>query len=316
MSAAPVRLGAGEPGPFVADRVEAELSSLWKSAGVDGDGGVFRACRGTLVLPLAAGEDPAELIDPLSERFPARFLVIRETGGDGLIATTSASCRLDSEGASLVCSEVVLLEGSSRAGAAVASAVRSLAVGDLPRAVLGDRRPLSSHPWAKELGREVDVIVGDTTEGDAAEAVSFWDHALHGDHPLYADVTWVRLACWRRLLAARWRPGDREPRTVTVRGRTDPAGRNAASLLGGWLRDRLGGTASVRLEDARPADGLFVSVTVEGNGWRLSAEEDHPLVRHDRSRERADRLAAVLAHRAVDAVYRGALARRARVETA
>jgi hypothetical protein len=183
--------------------------------------------------------------------------------------------------------------------------------------VLGDRRPLSSHPWAEELGSEVDVIVGDTTDGDAAEAIPFWDHALRTERPVYADVTWVRLAGWRRLLAARWRSPDREPRVIRIRGRGDVAGRNAASLLGGWLRDRLGGSAVVRLEAAPPADdGLFVSVAVEGNGWRLTAEGDHPLVRHHRGRERADRLAAILRRRAADAIYRGALARRAPVEAA
>ena len=137
--------------------VERELAAMWRAASPAGAEGsaesaesaesagtqaqaerppVLRACRTNLVV---LGEPTPSYVDEVTLRHPARLITVgtaAESAAQALSAHVSALCHWGS-GGGLVCSERIAIAVGAGAESRVASAIRSLAVGDLPIVVHG-----------------------------------------------------------------------------------------------------------------------------------------------------------------------------------
>jgi hypothetical protein len=151
------------------ERIERELTAMWRAASRDPGAPVVRACAMTLVV-LAGPEGPEERQLEVAVHHPARVLALipDEDDADRLDATASALCRRRAGGRVVCCEEVRVRYGEA-ARPHLPSLVRALGVGDLPVVVLA-LDPAADPDLAERLRPDADVVLlaGDAgTDGDA-----------------------------------------------------------------------------------------------------------------------------------------------------
>ena len=132
-----------------------------------------------------------------------------------------------------IVTEVVELTLRGARAKAPASIVEPLLVSDLPVFLRWRGEPPWGEPELEQLVEVIDRLIVDSTE---------WDDPPYPYRRLAelfprcatSDIAWARTSRWRSHLATLW-PAIATVGTVRVRGTAAQA-----SLLGGWLRSRLG----------------------------------------------------------------------------
>ena len=224
-----------------------------------------------LIVHCPAGDLDAmrEVVEHLSDHQPSRAVLVSwSADGEGIDAAVSTSCRLAGGRASVVERVELTLRGDARTGAA--SAIVPLLRSELPTVLWwpGAPDPSPDGPLAG-LARLCDRIVTEVDrDEDAAAALATlagWtseDGAPGHRHGLGLD----------HLMAPADRPGGRRRALAGLRAapasavvaHPGPRPNAKALLMAGWLRNIVGQTLTVTLEQ-RPGDGdELVAVEVAG----------------------------------------------------
>jgi hypothetical protein len=232
--------------------IERELAELRDSSTDEGEAPNMRTSVMThLAWVPPEWESAAEqTLAGLAERHPSRTILLFPHGGeDDFSADTALQCF--PHGDKSVCAEVIRVRLGGERARHPGSVVMPLLVADLPVFCRWRGRPAFDEPF-EELVGVVDRLIVDSTEW--GEDLESWYPRLTAqfERAVVSDIAWARTERWRRMLAASW---PFEGRTLSVRGT-----RAQATLLGGWLRSRLGHDVAVEHE---PADAL-TSVSVDG----------------------------------------------------
>ncbi|MCU1460645.1 MAG: hypothetical protein JWO37_720 [Acidimicrobiales bacterium] len=257
MTATITVLGSWEAEQVTVAQVEDALTDLRR--------GEVRAAVRTSVLTLvvvvdsrAAGDEALEVVNGMGGRHPSRTLVIvtppDTDGGRGIDAC--AAVRVASVGERRICFEDVILEVRGPARHHLASIVEPFTLPDLPVAAwLPHQLPTLGDPLLAACDR---VVIDTRAVSTSPDPAVFTKIAALARRLPVADLSWIRLAPWRSLLAgefegAVYRPFLAGVRRVEVSGHYSPR-----HLLGGWLLKRLDLSRSqLHLRDAD-----HVSVTI------------------------------------------------------
>ena len=230
-----------------------------------------RAAVRTSVLTLVAvvgSEEECQgarsIIEDLGARHPSRYLVIVALDGEREAPnSTDASVwvhAIEREGRA-VCFEEVVLRVRGKARHHLDSVVEPFALPDVPMVVwLPAGLPSPGDPLMQAADR---VVVDSRAVAEAGGDVLARSATLARRLPV-ADLSWMRLAQWRSMLAglfegARYRPFLQAVDRVEVCSNYGPR-----YLLGGWLLRRLGLPPS-RVE-LRPADHVSVVIHAVSGG--------------------------------------------------
>lgn len=263
-------------------RIEAELAALWRHAAEARPGQipnpVTRACLWNLVVRVQGDGQFAQtkrLIDDLSQRIPARVIVMRvePSLSDSLRAWVEANWRRREGGGPASGSDEVTLWAQGHAVEQLPSLVRALLYSDAPTAMFWPGALPSSTAVVRELLHQADRLIVDTRKLDD-EAGLRELCALGREDPNLemADLSWLGISPLRGMCAALFDP-PRDPRALErldrVRVVSGVQGTQARGLLAlGWLMARLGWTephqvaaeAGARRWDARRRDGRRVQL--------------------------------------------------------
>jgi glucose-6-phosphate dehydrogenase assembly protein OpcA len=234
------------------------------------------AATRTLNLLVAPADDvPADALKAqlagLSDRHPSRTIVVREGAPRRLDAFVAIDCTIGSgSGCAGHCHDMALLVADAERLAHADSLVRPLRVAGLPTVLWlpGTRASSAQEPLAA-LAR---AIVLDSGAASGAALAAAFARAAGLDVARVRDVAWLRLARWRRHVAARF--DDTEAvalleRIERVELRSCAAQQASALLLAAWIAARAG-WALERLAPqrdgwtgvARRADGAAVELTI------------------------------------------------------
>jgi glucose-6-phosphate dehydrogenase assembly protein OpcA len=238
-------------------RIEAELSALWRAAASREQMPVTRACLWNLIVRCQGEEDfryTKKLIDDVSERLPARVIVLRPepSQSEGAIqAWVEANWRCEEKGVSG--SDEVTLLATGRSVDRLLSLVRSLTIPDAPTAMMWIGAPAPHSAPVRELLKEVDRLVVDTRRLPSDVGLVELAHLGQARPELeLVDLSWLGISPLRGLLAALFDPPhDPSPleQIERVRVASGVRGMQARGLLAlGWLGARLGFTQYRRIE--------------------------------------------------------------------
>ncbi len=340
------------------ERIEAELAVLWRRAAESRPGqipnAVTRACLWNLVVHVrgeAHFTTAKRVIDDLSQRIPARTIVVRvePDAPDALRAWVEANWRRREGGGPASGSDEVTLWASGKAIERVPSLVRALLFSDAPTAMFWTSSLPSKGPVVRELLHQADRLIVDTRrltdERDLGELCAL---GRSESELQLTDLSWLGISPLRGMCAAVFDP-PRDPavlyRLDRVRVVSNIHGTQARGLLLlGWLMARLGWSAAQRLGDdkatrrwqAKRKDGQTVTLelaTEPGGDHGVAALELHagkdvwslardtsirvsgpdmpPRSQPARSHSDAELLASALGSRGRDSMFREALARAA-----
>lgn len=258
----------GAPIAVEPDRIEQELSALWRKATErekKSEGAthftVTRACLWNFIVHSdgeAAFKRTKRLIDELSETVPTRIINIYEDseggkegteliGNDGspLRASIEANFRKSGNGRREVLAEEITLEAQRGESRRLPALVRSLLLGDVPTALFV-RNPAVEFQWLPRLLPEADRFIFNSTELPSGAALrrvyTMLNRIERHTTTEIADLGWLRLGPWRNLLAALFDPPSAlralsKLDTVEIHHSSDAE--PAALLIAGWLRGRL-----------------------------------------------------------------------------
>ncbi len=245
------------------DRIEQELSALWRKAAerAQSEGARFTVTRACLWNLIIHSDGEAEfkrtkrLIDELSESVPARIISLHEPGethsslsssaGSPLRASIEANFRRSGSGRREVLAEEITLEAPRTESQRLPGLVRSLLLPDIPTALFV-RNPSTDYHWLPRLAPEADRFIFDSGKlpnGAALQRVyRLMRRMYRGERIEIADLGWLRLWPWRMLLAALFDPPAaaeslRNVEQIVIHHGAD--GESSAHLLGGWLLGRL-----------------------------------------------------------------------------
>lgn len=258
-------IGSWESDDVTVAQVEQALSELRRHE--------QRAAVRTSVLTLVVVvRNPGEcsnaqgIVHDLGTRHPSRTLIIvadeqapDEPNGVDASVWVHALAR---EGRS-VCFEELVLHVRGKARHHLDSVVEPFALPDVPMVVwLPASLPSAGDPLMQAADR---VVVDSRAVAEAGGDVLVRSYALAKRLPV-ADLSWMRLAQWRSMLAglfegAVYRPFLRAVDRVEVRGNYGPR-----FLLGGWLQRRLD-LPPARV-DLQPADHVSVAIHAVDEGRR------------------------------------------------
>ena len=236
------------------DRIEETLRALWKSAAEEATkaGGIPVTRVVTLnLIVLAASEADAALAlaqaARLSERHPARLILVRAAPGpERVTATISVLCHR-AGGGRQVSSEHIRLITAGKAALRVAQHVAPLLRAEVPVVLWLPNHPLLL-PVDEDLLALADRVVvdarafPDTTA--ALERLVSWMESRRE----VVDLAWLRLERWRALTAQCFESAEARAdlatmESIEVRYRTgregSPEGRVEALYYGSWLASRL-----------------------------------------------------------------------------
>jgi len=209
-------------------------------------------------------ENARGIVGDLGTRHPSRTLVIvadddapdHPNGVDAAVWVHA----FEREGRS-VCFEEVVLRVRGKARHHLDSVVEPFALPDVPMVVwLPAGLPSPGDPLMQAANR---VVVDSRAVAEAGGDVLTRSATLAKRLPV-ADLSWMRLALWRSMLAglfegAVYRPFLQAVDRVEVAGNSGPR-----YLLGGWLLRRLG-LPPARVE-LRPADHVSVTIHATADG--------------------------------------------------
>jgi glucose-6-phosphate dehydrogenase assembly protein OpcA len=208
-----------------------------------------------LVAPAddVAPDDLASRLAGLADRHPSRTIVVREHAAARLDAHVAIDCTIGSRSAGAGhCRDMALLVADAERLAHADSLVRPLRVAGLPTVLWlpGTRVSRAQDPLAA-LAQAL-VLDSGAASGPALPAAFARAGVL--DVARVRDVAWLRLARWRRHVAARFD----DPEALALLGRADrlelrSCGPEQASalLLAGWIAARAGWTVE-RLAPREP----------------------------------------------------------------
>jgi glucose-6-phosphate dehydrogenase assembly protein OpcA len=240
-------------------RIEAELSALWRAAAARDNKPVTRACLWNFIVRCVGDVDfkyAKQLIDDISQRVPARVIVLRPEAGTGegqIRSWVEANWRRDGHASSG--SDEVTLVGTGKSIERMVSLVRALTITDAPTAMMWiGPLPDESAP-VRALLKETDRLIVDSrklpTEAGLADLARI--DAAHPELEL-VDLSWLGVSPLRGLLAAMFDPPhDPSPleRLERVRVTSGVKGTQTRALLClGWLGARLGWSGYRKLEGA------------------------------------------------------------------
>ena len=207
--------------------IERELSTLWRPAPDDADGGRGLATR-TSVLNLVVytegeqeGVRAEEIIAELADSHPSRALIVvaePQSAESSLDAALSAHCHITPPGASRFCCEQVTITARGEAAHHVAGVVSPLLLPDLPVMVWWRASAPSSARFIQRLLDGADRLILDATTFGAGLAALRHVAAVRALLPpgcALADLSWTRLRPWREALASLF---DDAPTKPFIRG--------------------------------------------------------------------------------------------------
>jgi glucose-6-phosphate dehydrogenase assembly protein OpcA len=262
-------------------RIEAELAALWRAAASHAEKPVTRACLWNFFVRCVGDADfkyGKQLIDDISQRIPARVIVLRpEPGlGEGQIRSwVEANWRRDGHGASG--SDEVTLVAGGKSVERMVSLVRALTITDAPTAMMWiGALPDESAP-VRMLLKETDRLIVDSrklpSEAGLAELARI--DAAHPDLEV-VDLSWLGVSPLRGLLAAMFDPPqDPTPleRLERVRVTSGVKGPQTRALLClGWLGARLGWSGYRRVADTGGAGDLRRWSATRRDGGTITVE--------------------------------------------
>lgn len=242
----------------VAD-LEAELSSLWRSAaeGAPGEGIVTRACALTLLVRVENEAEAGEVSDMVSEvtrQNPCRtIIIVSEPSAQtaGVNAWISAHCHIPVDGEKQVCSEQVTVVARGESVRAVPNIALPLVVPGLPIYLWWRGQQFEPEPFFDDILRVTDRVLFDSGRfaDPALDLPRLAERAGRSKGRMgFSDLNWVRMTPWRELLAQCFDPPDLGPylgriRLVTIEYEKNSRRRAAqeaqAILLAAWLASRL-----------------------------------------------------------------------------
>ena len=238
--------------------IEKELTSLWKQASEDEEGGVVRASILNLIVYVP---EPAEssavddIVIDVTASHPCRViaLVADRTAESKLTAEVTSRCTLPTPTSKQVCCEQVTITASEDHLDETPSAIVPLLISDLPVYLWWRAEPKAEdkelYGWLADIADRVviDSAKFNDPEGDLASIAKGLGGVARG--PALSDVNWSRLTAWRALIAGfydvpEYRPLLKQIERVTIEY-APPADNPAAIstralLLGGWIASRLG----------------------------------------------------------------------------
>jgi glucose-6-phosphate dehydrogenase assembly protein OpcA len=238
--------------------IEKELTSLWKQASEDEEGGVVRASILNLIVYVP---EPAEssavddIVIDVTASHPCRVIsLVADRGAESkLTAEVTSRCTLPTPTSKQVCCEQVTITASEDHLDEAPSAIVPLLISDLPVYLWWRAEPRAEdkelYGWLSDIADRVviDSATFNDPEGDLASIAKGLGAATRG--PALSDVNWSRLTAWRALIAGfydvpEYRPLLKQIERVTIE--YAPPADNAAAistralLLGGWIASRLG----------------------------------------------------------------------------
>jgi glucose-6-phosphate dehydrogenase assembly protein OpcA len=234
------------------------------------------AATRTLNLLVAPAHDVAPdalgaQLAALSDRHPSRTLIVREHAAPRLDAFVAIDCTIRSgAGCTGHCHDTALLVADAERLAHADSLVRPLRVVGLPTVLWlpGTRASRAQDP----LAALANAIVLDSCTASGAELSAAFARAAALGVARVRDVAWLRLARWRRHVAARFDDPDAlalltQAERVELRS---CAAQQASALLlaawiaarAGWQIERLATTADGWTGTARRADGGAVELAL------------------------------------------------------
>ena len=177
----------------------------------------MRASRANLVVLLqgqdrdGSGEGLLDrLLPAITSLYPSRLLIVRLGGradAGALRGSVSALCTLGG-GARYLCCEKIEIEAGTGAEPSIAGTVLSLILGELPVALWVPGEVPHREPWFRTLLTSVDRILIDSSRfaspAHTFRALAHLTGSFERVKP--ADFEWVRLAPWRRAIAAAFDP--------------------------------------------------------------------------------------------------------------
>jgi glucose-6-phosphate dehydrogenase assembly protein OpcA len=261
------------------DTLEADLAGLWRDAGRKG--AVSGALMSNLVVVSPRGSFPDA--EALARKHPARVILLSYTAGvENASPPESVRVGLLTFGdAEAGCGLEFIRVHTACADRSIPSIVGRLAIGGVPTTVwwTDDLSRMAPPPAIATLGRQ--LIYNSALWQDVQAGVAAAVTLLCGPQgPDLADLNWRRIAPIRDGLvqALRLDPGNHnrasQARIAHVGSETP-----AAWHVAGWLMARLEKTGEPGISQApvvaplvqAAADGDFLSVTLGGTAWSVSA---------------------------------------------
>ncbi|HEX2191603.1 MAG TPA: glucose-6-phosphate dehydrogenase assembly protein OpcA [Acidimicrobiales bacterium] len=270
-------IGSWEAENVTVGAVDAALSGLRRHE--------QRAAVRTSVLTLVAVVDDAEqadtalgVVSDLGARHPSRTIVLvvgekdTEDGGERTGLDAAASVHVVERQGTAICFEQIVLRVRGRARHHLDSVVEPFTLPDLPVVVwMPSRLPSPGDPL---LGQADRLVVDTRALPEGADALG--RIAVLARRLQVTDLSWVRLAPWRSLLAGLFEGGVNRPflsgvRRVEVSGNSGPR-----HLLGGWLLRRL--QLPPEMVDLTPAEHAAIKITAvsEGRTGTFTVERTGP----------------------------------------
>ncbi len=274
------------------DKIEAEISRLWRKAALDQKEGktrvVTRACLWNLIVRTRGAEGlhyAKQLVDEIAPSVPVRVLLLHEDAGesDRVRAFIETNWMHPGGGVATGSDEITLIAGG-RAAARLPSLARALLSSDAPTALLwlGPPPPSGgqkdSDHEAALLG-EIDRLIIDTRKTSERDLIGFADLARRKPELEVVDLAWLGLHAWRSLLAQLFDPPFNPADLTTmqsVRVVTEVQGAQASGLaLLGWLASRLGWkNFLVERATAEPGQTRRQLVAATGSGHAVHLQLD------------------------------------------
>ena len=256
--------------------IERQLADLRSTAAGDKAG-----IRTHIVDLVGYADDPAvadelcAVIAGMRHHRPSRAIVACGGSVDELHAEASVFCAPMQEGGSLVCCELVRLDGPAD-GDAVSSMAASLLLPDLPVFLLWLAAPAFDGGAFAGLGSLATRIVTDSTRHP--ETLDALPALVAANRHVITDLARTKITGWREVVAGIFDDPPSAARLANLErvAITHVAGSDAqARLLAGWLGASTGGTPVVDLDEAPRPDmraGSLVQVTIDAGGARFTIE--------------------------------------------
>jgi glucose-6-phosphate dehydrogenase assembly protein OpcA len=242
----------------VAD-LEAELSSLWRSAAEDmtGESIVTRACALTLLVHVeneAEAREVSEMIGEVTRQNPCRtIIIVSEPSAEppAVNAWISAHCHVPVDGEKQVCSEQVTVVARGDSVRALPNIVLPLVVPGLPIYLWWRGRRFEPGSFYEDILRVTDRVLFDSGRfpDPTSDLPRLAERAREAEGRMgFSDLNWVRMTAWRELTAQCFDPPDLRPylgrvNHVTIEyektSRRRAAQEAQAMLLAAWLASRL-----------------------------------------------------------------------------
>jgi glucose-6-phosphate dehydrogenase assembly protein OpcA len=255
------------------DQIERELATL---RGAAADNAVGRTHIVDLIVyadHASIADDVAAAVARLEHNRPSRVVIASgRVGADRVHADASVFCRSIGEGATIVCCELVRLDGPATSDA-LAHMTASLLLPDLPVFLLWLAEPAFGRDVFLGLRRLATRLVTDSTRFPAT--LDTLAPLVRADEQVITDLAWTKITGWREVVAsifddATFAQDLAALDEVTVRY---VAGSDAqARLLTGWLASQTGSQPRVRLDPVDRPDmraGSLVTVDIGCGGERF-----------------------------------------------